>query len=189
MKKSLFGFSIIFIFSFFFLCYGFSSVQQEEQQEKTFDPSNVKPIAKWIADNAIPVKSFEAGHGFEDLQPLKKILKDVQIVGLGEATHGTREFFQFKHRMLEFLVKEMGFTVFAIEASYPECFNINNYDDTCYSIRSLAGIFTTMTEHWPNVSLFSSSMFSSCSTKAPFQSMKSFSPASSSLMENVPPGV
>jgi erythromycin esterase len=29
--------------------------------------------------------------------------------------------------MLEFLVREMGFTVFAIEASYPACFNINEY--------------------------------------------------------------
>jgi erythromycin esterase len=77
--------------------------------------------------NAIPIKTVEAGNGFEDLKPLKRIFKDVRIVGLGEETHGTREFFQFKHRMLEFLVKEMGFRVFAIEASYSACQNINDY--------------------------------------------------------------
>ena len=45
----------------------------------------------------------------------------------GEATHGTREFFEMKHRMLEFLVTQMGFNVFAIEATFPESFEINKY--------------------------------------------------------------
>lgn len=61
------------------------------------------------------------------MQPLKRILKDARLVGLGEETHGTREFFQFKHRMVEFLVKEMGYRVFAMEASYSGCRNINDY--------------------------------------------------------------
>jgi erythromycin esterase len=80
-----------------------------------------------LKENAIGVKTVEAGNGFQDLQPLKQVFKDVRYVGLGEETHGTREFFQFKHRMLEFLVKEMGFRVFAIEASYSACENINDY--------------------------------------------------------------
>lgn len=80
-----------------------------------------------LKEIAIPVKTVEAGNGFADLQPLKRVFKDVRFVGLGEETHGAREFFQFKHRMLEFLVKEMGFRVFAIEASYSACQNINDY--------------------------------------------------------------
>jgi erythromycin esterase len=81
----------------------------------------------WLADHAIPLRTVEAGHGFEDMQPLKEIVGDARLVALGEATHGTREFFQLKHRMLEFLVSEMGFTVFAIEATMPEAFDINEY--------------------------------------------------------------
>jgi erythromycin esterase len=46
---------------------------------------------------------------------------------MGEATHGTREFFQLKHRLLEFLVTEMGFTVFALEANWPESLAVNRY--------------------------------------------------------------
>lgn len=84
-------------------------------------------VTAWLQRSAIPLKSVEAGNGLDDLQPLKAVLKDVRLVGLGEATHGSREFFQFKHRMLEFLAKDMGFTVFVIEASYPACWNINNY--------------------------------------------------------------
>lgn len=84
-------------------------------------------VKSWLASNAIPLRTVEAGHGFADMQPLKKVIGPARIVSLGEATHGTREFFQLKHRMLEFLVREMGFTVFAIEATMPEAFDINEY--------------------------------------------------------------
>lgn len=58
----------------------------------------------WLAGNAIRLETVEAGHGFADLQPLKRVVGKARIVSLGEATPGTSEFFQFKHRMLEFLV-------------------------------------------------------------------------------------
>ena len=61
------------------------------------------------------------------MQPLKKIVGDARIVSLGEATHGTREFFQLKHRMLEFLATEKGFTIFSIEANMPEAYRLNDY--------------------------------------------------------------
>jgi len=54
-------------------------------------------------------------------------LSQCQNRRLGEATHGTREFFQLKHRMLEFLASEMGFTIFSIEASMPEAYRLNDY--------------------------------------------------------------
>ena len=107
-------------------------------------------VIAWLKENATPVKTVEAGNGFEDLRPLKKVFKDVRFVGLGEETHGTREFFQFKHRMLEFLVREMGFRVFAIEASYSACQNINDYvmgktDDGAKALDS-QGFWTWNTE-------------------------------------------
>src|SRR5205085_9395469 len=61
------------------------------------------------------------------MQPLKKVVGDARIVALGEATHGTREFFQLKHRMLEFLATQMGFTIFSIEASMPEAYRLNDF--------------------------------------------------------------
>ena len=88
---------------------------------------NEETVIRWLQQNAIPIEHIEAGNGFTDLQLLKSLLKDVKVVGLGEATHGTREFFQFKHRLLEFLVTEMDFTAFAIEASYAACQPINDY--------------------------------------------------------------
>lgn len=98
------------------MCFGQEVAQVEEND-----------IISWIQENAIPISHVEAGKGFDDLQPLKEILKDVKVVGLGEATHGTREFFQIKHRLLEFLVTEMGFTGFALEAPYYASQPINDY--------------------------------------------------------------
>jgi len=84
-------------------------------------------VQAWIRSNAIPLRSVVAGSGFTDLQPLKALVGKAAVVGLGEATHGTKEFFQLKHRMLEFLVEEMGFRVFAIEASLPEAYAVDEY--------------------------------------------------------------
>jgi erythromycin esterase len=80
-----------------------------------------------INNKLIPIKTLKPDGDFTDLQPLKEILKDKKIIGLGEATHGTHEFFVFKHHMLEFLVKEMGFKTFVIEASFTGTQTINDY--------------------------------------------------------------
>jgi erythromycin esterase len=94
---------------------------------KSDSPAETQAVRKWLASRAIPLKSVQAETGISDLKPLKSVFKDVRIVALGESSHGQREFFQFKHRMLEFLVTQMGFTAFSLEASYPACMNINEY--------------------------------------------------------------
>lgn len=118
---------LLLLLSISFLSVHQGFLAQEKQHSKTIDATEVEAVIQWLSKNAITLKSLEPGYSFEDLKPLKKILKNIRIVGLGEATHGTREFFQFKHRMLEFLVKEMGFTVLALEDPYPASFRINDY--------------------------------------------------------------
>jgi erythromycin esterase-like protein len=81
----------------------------------------------WVRLNAIPLKTVEAGNGFADMAPLDKVVGDARIVELGEATHGTREFFQLKHRMVEYLATRKGFTIFSIEANMPEAYRLNKY--------------------------------------------------------------
>ncbi len=92
--------------------------QQQAEQQK---------IIEWIRNTAHPIRSLQVNEDFNDLQALSNALADVQVVGLGEATHGSREFFQLKHRFAAFLVKQMGFTLFALEASYSRCLYINEY--------------------------------------------------------------
>jgi len=87
---------------------------------------NDSPV-DWVRGHAIRLATVEAGHGFADLQPLEGVIGNARIVSLGEATHGSREFFQLKHRMLEFLASRMGFTIFSIEANMPEAYRLNDY--------------------------------------------------------------
>lgn len=84
-------------------------------------------VVNWMKRQAVPLRTAEAGRGFADLLPLKKIIGSARVVGLGETSHGTRENFQMKHRLFEFLVKEMGFTIFAMECYWPESLAVNEY--------------------------------------------------------------
>jgi erythromycin esterase len=96
------------------------------------ETSSVAPeIQAWrLHEHAIPFDTAEPNDDFSDLQALKDIIGKARIVSLGEATHGTSEFFKMKHRLLKFLVEEMSFTAFAIEATMPEAFFVNDYVHT-----------------------------------------------------------
>jgi len=88
---------------------------------------NENPEVKALKKSVIPISTVEAGNGFKDLMPLKDILKDKKIVAMGEATHGTSEFFKMKHRFFEFLVEEMGYRVFVMECNGGAGQVINDY--------------------------------------------------------------
>ena len=88
---------------------------------------NENPEVKALKKSVIPISTVEAGNGFKDLMPLKDILKDKKIVAMGEATHGTSEFFKMKHRFFEFLVEEMSYRVFAMECDGGGGQAINDY--------------------------------------------------------------
>lgn len=87
-------------------------------------------IVAWLRSHARPFATAQPGGGSEDLEFLRDVIGDARIVALGEATHGTRDFFQMKHRILEFLVEEMGFNTFAIEATWPEANRVNDFVHT-----------------------------------------------------------
>ena len=62
----------------------------------------------------------------EDLEVLA-YMSDCKIVGLGEATHGTKEFFQLKHRIFKYLVENHGFKIFAFECDMGESYYVDNF--------------------------------------------------------------
>jgi erythromycin esterase-like protein len=84
-------------------------------------------VIEWIRGHAVRLQTPQAGHGFGDMQPLKKIIGKARVVALGDAAYGTREFSQLKHRMLEFLASEMGFSILSIAADMPEAYRLNDY--------------------------------------------------------------
>lgn len=98
-----------------------------DQPTRSDDDGDGEAGIGWLQDAAVPFATVDAGAGFGDLAPLGKMIGDARIVGLGEATHGTSEFFRMKHRVLEYLVRERGFRNFGIEATWAEATRINRY--------------------------------------------------------------
>jgi len=92
----------------------------------TFAQVNNKFVTA-INEQLIPIQTLSPDGDFTDLEKLKNILKDKTVIGIGEATHGTHEFFVFKHRMLEFLIREMGVKTFVIEADFAGTQLMNDY--------------------------------------------------------------
>lgn len=85
------------------------------------------PETEWLKQNAHAFDTCEPQAGNRDLAFLRGIVGDAHIVALGEATHGTHEFFQMKRRIVEYLATEMGFQLFGIEANMPEAYRVNDY--------------------------------------------------------------
>jgi len=87
-------------------------------------------VVAWLRESAIPIATSATGGPNDDLAPLVATLGNARVIGVGEATHGTREFFQIKHRLLERLVATHGVTVFAIEATFSAAELVDDYVQT-----------------------------------------------------------
>ncbi|MFF8791221.1 erythromycin esterase family protein [Streptomyces sp. NPDC015125] len=79
---------------------------------------------------AHPLRSTEPGRNTADLRALGSMIGDAKVVGLGEATHGSHEFFTMKERVFRYLVEEKGFTTFALELSWSAGLQIDDYLQT-----------------------------------------------------------
>lgn len=92
------------------------------------DPwSATKEQIEWLKENIIPLNTDNPSSNFSDFENLKPLFQNAEIIGLGEATHGTREFFRMKHRIIKWFAQQQDTTIFAIEANMPEARAINEY--------------------------------------------------------------
>jgi erythromycin esterase len=81
----------------------------------------------WVRKTANPFWTQDPTVTPDDLWPVGGMVGNAHIAGLGEGTHGSSEFFRMKHRLLEYLSANKGFTIFAIEANLPEAYRVNDY--------------------------------------------------------------
>ncbi|MFI1180485.1 erythromycin esterase family protein [Streptomyces sp. NPDC020799] len=80
-----------------------------------------------LARAARPLRTTDPTGDLRDLRPLGAMVGDATVVGLGEATHGSHEFFTNKHRVFRYLVEEKGFTTFALEANWSAGVRLDDY--------------------------------------------------------------
>lgn len=84
-------------------------------------------LIKELNDNILEVKTLSPDSDFSDLNELNHILRDKRIIGLGEATHATSEFFKYKHRLIKYLVTKENYKVFIIEGDFSGSQAMNDY--------------------------------------------------------------
>ena len=62
-----------------------------------------------------------------DLEPLMKHIGDAKYVLLGEASHGTHDYYNWRAKITKRLIAEKGFSFIAVEGDWPDCYRINRY--------------------------------------------------------------
>lgn len=94
-----------------------------KKDEEQIDPVTTS-LVETLDQELVPLTTDPAQWTDDELQFLDAVSNQA-IVGLGEATHGSSEFFRAKHRILKYLVENHGFKIFAIEADFGESIFIN----------------------------------------------------------------
>jgi erythromycin esterase-like protein len=54
-------------------------------------------------------------------------MRDARIVCIGEASHGTEEFYRFRAKLSQQLIETAGFSGVAVEADWPDAYRVNRY--------------------------------------------------------------
>ena len=62
-----------------------------------------------------------------DLDPLMARIGDARVVLLGEASHGTHEYYTWRTAITRRLVEEKGFSFVAVEGDWPDCYRLNRF--------------------------------------------------------------
>lgn len=62
-----------------------------------------------------------------DHDPLLRVIGKARFALLGEASHGTEEFYRERIRITQRLIAEQGFTAVAVEADWPDAYRVNRY--------------------------------------------------------------
>lgn len=68
-----------------------------------------------------------------DLDPLLERIGDSKYVLLGEASHGTHEYYTWRAEISKRLIKEKGFSFVAVEGDWPDCYKINRWVKDFYN--------------------------------------------------------
>ena len=59
-----------------------------------------------------------------DFEPLLEMVGDARFVLLGEASHGTSEFYTWRAALSKRLIEEKGFAFIAVEGDWPDCYRV-----------------------------------------------------------------
>ena len=92
-------------------------IRRQPQTPATGDRTDA--LAQAVAAHAYPLQTDD------DLSPLLEWIGDAAFVLLGEASHGTSEYYTWRARISRRLIQEKGFSFVAVEGDWPDCYRVN----------------------------------------------------------------
>lgn len=84
-------------------------------------PASLTEIKKQLKACARPLSNAK------DLDPLMELIGDAKYVLLGEASHGTHEYYTWRTAITKRLIAEKNFSFIAVEGDWPDCYRLNRY--------------------------------------------------------------
>jgi erythromycin esterase-like protein len=89
------------------------------------------PLRTTVRDAAHPITG-----NADDYDLLLELIGEAQVVLLGEASHGTHEFYRERARITRRLIEEEGFVAVAVEADWPDAYRVNRWVRGCNDDRN-----------------------------------------------------
>jgi erythromycin esterase-like protein len=109
----------------------------------------VEPVVHAVQESAFRITGKPA-----DYDPLIEFIGDAQFVLLGEATHGTHEFYRTRAELTQRLIEEGGFNAVAVEADWPDAYRVNRFvrgeSEDCSADEALSDFKRFPTWMWRN---------------------------------------
>jgi erythromycin esterase-like protein len=103
-----------------------------------------------VRREAIPLRAGEV----TDYDPLMELIGDARFVLLGEASHGTHEFYHERAQITKRLITEKGFAAVAVEADFPDAYRLNRYvrdeNDDADAVDAMSGFTRFPAWMWRN---------------------------------------
>jgi len=84
-----------------------------------------------------------------DLDPLLERIGEARCFLLGEASHGTSEYYEWRSRISERLILEKGFSFIAVEGDWPDCYEVNRFVKGYPGSGECARAALHVFERWP----------------------------------------
>jgi erythromycin esterase-like protein/adenine/guanine phosphoribosyltransferase-like PRPP-binding protein len=112
----------------------FSQTTDEEVRDLLARPQRPETAARTTQDtsdtgplDAVRKAARPLTGADRDYDPLMELIGESRFVLLGEASHGTHEFYRERARITQRLIEKKGFTAVAVEADWPDAYRVNRY--------------------------------------------------------------
>jgi len=102
---------------------GWHADQEPDQEKVPAKPIVPLELSEQIAQHAEKFDNLDE----VSLDALLDRIGDARVVLLGEATHGTSEFYRMRSRITQALIERKGFDIVAAEADWPDAARIDHY--------------------------------------------------------------